>query len=150
MKFWIILIVLLFSFSIFAQTTSQKSVVLELGNTIIAENGRTIFEVSGKCGSGEVVGFHLPKKGWFLASTKSFEGYDFQKIGKLDTNKISFKIDNQDYEIISDQPISPQVKFLNLWIVRITPPADKNQADGKSISCSSNFEYWLETNLQEK
>lgn len=150
MKFWIILTVLIFSSSIVAQTDFKENIFLGLGHTEITENGKNILKVSGACGYGEVVGFHLPKKGWFIASTKTFEGYDFQKIGKLDNNKISFRIDNREYEIISDQPISSQVKSLELWITRITPPADKNQADSELISCSSSFEYWLETILQKK
>jgi len=149
MKIWIVLmLIMLFSSAVVAQSASKKRIYLQLGNTIITENGQSIIEVGGKCGAGEVLGFHIPKKGWFVISVEPFADYDFQKIGKLDGNKITFKIDDRKYEIISNQPISQQTSSLELWVVKITPPADKADANSKLISCATDFKYWLETTLQ--
>ncbi|HWT00885.1 MAG TPA: hypothetical protein VN256_11620 [Pyrinomonadaceae bacterium] len=149
MKFWLALMLLTLSASAAAfQSLPQKRVYLELGNTKVTENGESVMEVGGKCGAGQVLAFHLPEKGWFVASVEPFAGYDFQKIGKLKGNKIVFRLDNRKYEIISDQPISSQARSLDLWVVRIAPPADKAHTEGKAISCSTDFKYWLETVLQ--
>jgi hypothetical protein len=149
MKFWIVLtLLMLFSSPAAAQSDSKKRIHLELmGNTKITENGKSVIELGVTCGGGQVLAFHLPKKGWFVASTEPSAGYDFQKIGKLDENQITFKVDNRKYVITSDQPISQQTTSLALWIVRITPPADKADAESKLISCATNFKYWLETTL---
>ncbi len=147
MKIWIVLLLLTFFSSVAAQSDSKERIYLQLGDTIITENGESVIEVGGKCGAGQVLGFHLPKKGWFVISTEPFAGYDFQKIGKLESNKITFKVDDRKYVITSSQPISPQISSLDLWIARITPPADKANAESKLISCASDFKYWLETTL---
>ncbi|MDQ3666285.1 MAG: hypothetical protein M3410_06750 [Acidobacteriota bacterium] len=148
MKFSVVLTLLtLFSSVAAFQSASKERIYLELGDTIITENGESVIEVGGKCGSGQVLAFHLPKKGWFVASVEPFAGHDFQKIGKLDGNRITFKVDDRRYEIISDQPISRQTSSLELWVVRVTPPADKADAESKLISCATDFKYWLEKTL---
>ena len=148
MKFWFILVTLLIPlpFTTF-QSTSTEKVNLQLGNTRITENGETLIEIGGKCGGGKVLAFHLPEKGWFVCSTEPYVGYDFQRIAKLSGSRISFSVDNREYEIISDNAISSERQMLDLWVVRITPPADKADATGKAISCSTDFKYWLETSL---
>ncbi len=148
MKIWIVLALLALFSSATAQSISEKRIYLQLGDTKVTENGKSVIEVGGKCSAGEVLAFHLPKKGWFVASVKPFTGYDFQKIGKLDSKKITFKLDDSKYVITSHKPISPQTSSLKLWITKITPPADKADAASKVISCSSDFEYWLKTTLQ--
>ena len=149
MKIWIVLtLIMLFSSMVIAQSVSKERIYLQLGNTIITENGKPVIEVGGKCGAGEVLGFHIPKKGWFVASVEPFADYNFQKIGKLEGNRITFKVDDRKYEIISNQPISPQISSLDLWVVKITPPADKSDANSRLISCATDFKYWLETTLQ--
>ena len=148
MKFWIALTLLTLSSSVAAlQSLPQKRIYLELSNTKVTENGKSVIEVGGKCGAGQVLAFHLPKTGWFVASVEPYAGYDFQKIGKLDGNRITFKVDGRKYEIISDQPINSGSRSLDLWVVRITPPADKADAESRVISCSTDFKYWLGTTL---
>lgn len=146
MKSYLILALLTLFSAGALQSTSSEKVRLELGNMIVTENGKTVLEVGGKCGGG-VLAFHLPQKGWYVTSVDSFEGYDFQKIGKLNGKKISFQYDNSNFEIVSDKPISNQAETLDLWVVRIGPPADKAQAADKLMSCATDFKYWLETTL---
>ncbi|HEY0006481.1 MAG TPA: hypothetical protein VGB17_16990 [Pyrinomonadaceae bacterium] len=148
MKFLMVLTLLTLS-SVVAvpQSAPKERIYLKLGNTKVTENGKLVIEVGGKCGSGQVVAFHLPQTGWFVASVEPFAGYDFRKIGKLDGHKIAFRMDDRRYEIISDQPISSQARSLDLWVVRITPPADNAHAESKVIGCATDFKYWLKTTL---
>jgi hypothetical protein len=146
MKSFLILVLLtLFTSAGAFQSPSAEKIRLDLSNTIVTENGKAVIEVGGKCGGGQVLAFHLPPKGWYVVSVEPFEGYDFQKIGKLNGNKISFQYDNSNFEIVSDQPFSRQAETLDLWVVRIGPPADKTQ--DKRTSCATDFKYWLETTL---
>lgn len=149
MKLWVGLLLVTLSIA-GVQPPVQERINLELGDTKITENGEVVFEFSGKCGAGEVVAFHLPQKGWFVASVHPAAGYDFQKIGKLMGNKITFQMDNRRYEIASNQPISRQVSTLDLWIVQITPPAGKAHAESKLINCSSDFKYFLKNNVEKE
>ena len=118
-----------------------------IGTTTVFEDGKAIFAVTGKNCCGQVVAFHTAR-GWFVASVDPFSPYDFQKIGKLDGNTISFKIDNRNYELKSDHPISSQTSKLDLWVVRIPPPFDKHE--GNALSTATNFPFWLESNLTKQ
>lgn len=149
MRFWMALTLLAFSSSVPAlQSPTKERVYLELGDTRVTENGETVIEVGGKCGAGQVLAFHLPEKGWFVVSSvKPSGGYGLRKIGKLVGNKITFDVGDRKYEIISDQPISPQTTSLDLWVINITSSTSKAVADSKSISCATDFKYWLKTTL---
>lgn len=135
----------LLAMSLFVPVQSGSKVHLELGDTRITENGERVLEIGGKCGGGSVLAFHLPQKGWFVVSVEPSPGYDFQKIGKLDGNKITFSVNNRRYEIISDHPMSSTETKLDLWVVQIAPPADKADPESKSMSCATDFQYWLKT-----
>jgi hypothetical protein len=149
MRFWMALTLLAFSCSVPAlQSPTKERIYLELGNTRVTEDGETVIEGGGKCGPGEVLAFHLPEKGWFVVSSvKPSAGYGFRKIGKLAGNRITFDVGDRRYEITSDQPISPQTTSLDLWVINITSPVNKADADSKSISCAADFKYWLKTTL---
>jgi hypothetical protein len=147
MRFWMALTLLAFSSSVPAlQSPTKGKIHLELGDTKVTENGETVIEAGGKCGGGEVVAFHLPGKGWFVVSVKKPSGAGFRKTGKLDGNRITFEVHDRRYEIISDQPISPQTTSLDLWVINITSSTGKAYAD-KSINCAADFKKWLKTTL---
>jgi hypothetical protein len=130
------------------QSPTKEKSYLELGDTRVTENGETVIETGGKCGGGQVVAFLLLEKGWFVVSSvKPSGGYGLRKIGKLDGNRITFEVHDRRYEIISDKPISPQTTSLDLWVINITSPVNKADADSKSISCAADFKYWLKTTL---
>ncbi|HEV8429369.1 MAG TPA: hypothetical protein VGQ41_15825 [Pyrinomonadaceae bacterium] len=133
--------------SFFPVIQSGSTIRLELGDTTITEDGSRVIQFGGRCGSGGLLAFHLPQKGWFVVSTEPFPGYDFQRIAKLDGNKIRFSLNSKQYEITSDHPISSTEQKLDLWVVQITPPADKADAQSKSISCASDLQIWLKTRL---
>jgi hypothetical protein len=148
MKFWFVSITFIMSLPFTAiQSVPTQEVNMQLRNTKVIENQESVIDVGGSCGGGKVLAFHLPVKGWFVCSSEPYAGYDFQKIARLDGNRISFTIDNREYIIISEQPINTGSQTLDLWVVRITPPADKADANRKAISCSSDFKYWLDSTL---
>jgi hypothetical protein len=147
MRFWMALTLLAFASPVPAlQSPTKERIHLELGKTRVTEDGETVIEVDGKCGAGEVVAFHLPGKGWFVVSVKKPSGAGFRKTGKLDGNRITFEVHDRRYEIISDQPISPQTTSLDLWVINITSSTGKAYSD-KSISCATDFKSWLKTTL---
>jgi hypothetical protein len=129
------------------QSNSTENVNFRLVNTKVTENGKPLIEIGGECGGGKMLAFHLPEKGWFVTSAEPYAGYDFRRIARLNGNRISFSIDDRKYEIISDEAINSGSQMLDLWVVRITPPADKANSNDKLISCSSTFKYWLETTV---
>jgi hypothetical protein len=131
----------------FPAIQSGSNIHLELGNTTITEDGSRVIEIGGKCGGGGLLAFHLPQKGWFVVSTEPFPGYDFQRTAKLDGTRVTFNINNKRYEITSDHSISSTEQKLDLWVVQITPPTDKADAQSKVISCSTDFQYWLKSTL---
>jgi len=149
MRFWMALTLLAFSSSVPAlQSPTKERIYLELGDTRVTENGEPVIEGGGKCGPGEVVAFHLPEKGWFVVSSvKPSGGYGLRKIGKLAGNRITFEVHDRRYEIISDQPMSPQTTSLDVWVINITSWTGKADADSKSISCATDFKHWLKTTL---
>ena len=151
MKFWFILVTLLtpLPFTTF-QSTSTEKVTLQLAGTSIKENGEKMIKIGGKCGGGKVIAFHLPENGWFVFSTEPYAGYDFQRIAKLNGNRISFSLDDSNYEVISDDAISSERQTLDLWVVRIPPPADKADAIGKATACFSDFKYFETKLLREE
>lgn len=150
MKFWLLSAILVVTSSAVCQSQKERINIGLVGNTKVLEDGKPVIEVGGYQCCGQVLAFHLPEKGWFVASVEPFPGYDFQKIGKLDGNKLTFNMDNRKYEIISDHPISSQVHTLDLWVVRITPPCDKADADSKLINSSTDFQFWLNTTLRKE
>ena len=148
MRFWVALTLLSFAPSVPAlQSPAKGKIHLELGNTRVTEDGETVIEAGGKCGPGGVVAFHLPGKGWFVVSVKKPSGAGFRKTGKLDGNRITFEVHDRRYEIISDQPLSPQTTSLDLWVINITSSTGKTDPDSKSISCADDFKHWLKTTL---
>lgn len=149
MRFWMALTLLALSSSVPAlQSPTKERIYLELGNTRVTENGETVIEAGGKCGGGEVLAFHLPEKGWFVVSVKKPSGAGFRKIGKLAGDRITFEVHDRRYEIISDQPISPQTTSLDLWVINITGwTGGKADDDSKSIICAADFKKWLKTTI---
>jgi len=92
-------------------------------------------------GLGELPAFYLPGKGVFVISIRQREGYDFQKIGVAEKNKISFSYDGDKYEWVNRYPVLPDGGPWNLWIMldskfRPNPEAlEANQRLSKGNCC---------------
>ena len=71
---------------------------------------------SGAC-AGSVIWFYLTERGRFIFSLAPQRGYDFQKIGVIDRNKIKFTLDNERYELVSDLPVVGSGGPWNLYVL---------------------------------
>lgn len=61
--------------------------------------------------------FSVPGRGRFVFSIQPHEGYDFQKIGVIDDNRISFTHGGDKYEWVSSLPIINERGKWNLWVL---------------------------------
>jgi hypothetical protein len=60
---------------------------------------------------------YVPGKGLFILSIKQHEGHDFQKLGVVEGNKISFSHGGDKYEWVSREPVITQRGTWNLWVL---------------------------------
>lgn len=84
-------------------------------NANLSVNGKQIFEKKSAIGAN--VYFYLKDKGRFILSPVPREGFNFQKIGVIDNNKISFEMNGDKYEINSITPIMYHGGKWNLWVL---------------------------------
>ena len=61
--------------------------------------------------------FSVPSRGRFVFSIQPHEGYDFQKIGVIDDNRISFTYGGDKYEWVSGLPVINERGKWNLWVL---------------------------------
>lgn len=68
--------------------------------------------------AGALVWFYVPARGRFIFSLIPHEGYDFQKVGRIENNKISFTLGGDDYEWTSSAPVvGTSAGNWNLWVL---------------------------------
>ena len=67
---------------------------------------------------GALLWFYVPDKGRFIFSLTPREGYEFQKVARIEENKISFTVGEDVYELISSTPIVGSGGKWNLWVLR--------------------------------
>jgi hypothetical protein len=68
--------------------------------------------------AGALLWFYVPERGRFIFSLMPHEGYDFQKIGRIENNKISFTLGGDAYEWTSSAPIvGTSGGNWNLWVL---------------------------------
>lgn len=67
--------------------------------------------------TGALLWFYVPARGRFIVSLMPHEGYDFQKIGQIENNKISFELDGDAYEWTSSAPVVGKGGNWNLWVL---------------------------------
>jgi hypothetical protein len=98
--------------------------------------------------TGTVIWLYLPGRGRFIFSLVPREGYDFQKIGKIQDNKISFQIAADRYEWISSTTVfGSSGGGWNLWVLHDADYAPQNEIltsnGGYLIGASDRIEYLL-------
>jgi hypothetical protein len=64
-----------------------------------------------------LIWFYVPERGRFIFSLIPHEGYDFQKVGSIENNKISFKLGGDLYEWTSTAPVVGNGGNWNLWVL---------------------------------
>lgn len=67
--------------------------------------------------AGALVWFYVPQRGRFIVSLMPHEGYDFQKVGRIENNRISFTMGGDDYEWTSSAPVVGNGGNWNLWVL---------------------------------
>ena len=97
--------------------------------------------------SGSIIWLYLPGRGRFIFSIMPREGYDFQKIGTIQNNKISFQIAGDRYEWISSATVFGGAgSSWNLWVLHdpdYSPQNDTFSGSGYLIGASDRIEYIL-------
>ena len=93
---------------------------------------------STKSCAGTLLWFYVPDRGRFIFSLVPREGYQFQKVGIIEDNRIEFTISGNHYEWLSSLPILPGGGFWNVWVLHDPnytplfgsepPPAKKKDA----------------------
>ncbi len=101
-----------------ARDFSLNEVVLKLTGFRLLINGETRNGERSYGGfSGPLPWFYVPGKGRFICSIQPHAGYDFQKIGELENNKLSFSYGGDNYEWISQEPILSHRGKWHLWVL---------------------------------
>jgi hypothetical protein len=67
--------------------------------------------------AGALIWFYVPARGRFIVSLMPHEGYDFKKVGRIENNKISFKLGEDLYEWTSSAPVVGNGGNWNLWVL---------------------------------
>ncbi|HYG10801.1 MAG TPA: hypothetical protein VD835_12695 [Pyrinomonadaceae bacterium] len=68
--------------------------------------------------AGALVWFYVPERGRFIFSLIPHEGYNFQKVGRIENNKISFTLGGDSYEWTSSAPVvGTSGGNWNLWVL---------------------------------
>ncbi|HZS09582.1 MAG TPA: hypothetical protein VFD58_32440 [Blastocatellia bacterium] len=94
-----------------------NQVELKVSNYRLYLNGQLLTADVPKGGaSGALIWFYLPGHGRFICSLVPREGYDFQKIGVIEGNRMRFTVGSDQYEWTSASPIVGGSGSWNLWV----------------------------------
>ena len=72
---------------------------------------------STKSCAGTLLWFYVPDRGRFIVSLAPRAGYEFQKVGVIENNRIEFTVSGSRYEWLSSSPILPGGGIWNLWVL---------------------------------
>jgi len=67
--------------------------------------------------TGTLLWFYVQDRGRFIVSLVPRAGYEFQKVGIIEDNRIEFTVGNNRYEWLSSSPILPGGGTWNLWVL---------------------------------
>lgn len=67
--------------------------------------------------AGALLWFYVSDRGRFIFSLLPRAGYEFQKVGVIDENRIEFTLNGNHYEWLSSSPILPGGGTWNLWVL---------------------------------
>lgn len=133
--------------SAIAQTPSTtdspvKDAVLELKDFSLYINRQPVAENVGSFG-GTVVWFYLPDQGQFIISTNPHKGYDFQKVGTIAGNSISFWHKENYYEWISRMQVLSEGSEKEVWLMVDTGYSPKDCGGGVCFGSATPFERFI-------
>ncbi len=72
---------------------------------------------STKSCAGTLLWFYVQDRGRFIFSLVPREGYQFQKVGVIEDNRIEFTVNGNHYEWLSSSPILPGGGIWNVWVL---------------------------------
>ncbi len=97
------------------------AIALAVKNYQLSIDGTVVGKSKSKIGcTGALLWFYVPERGRFIFSLVPREGYQFEKIGVLDGNKIEFTVNGERYEWVSSDSILPNGGTWNLWVLHDT------------------------------
>lgn len=99
-----------------ARDFTLDDVELRMTNIEVFVNGERIGTGGGGV-SGANIYIYLPDKGRFIMSPFPRKGFNLEKIGVLENNKISFTFGGDNYKFVSATPVLGSGGKWNLWIL---------------------------------
>jgi protein involved in polysaccharide export with SLBB domain len=91
---------------------------LKISNYRLLINNRMITQEKPQAGcAGPLIWFYVPGEGRFIFSIKPRPGYEFQRIGAIEDNKIAFSVNGKKFEWQSESPIIGNGGKWNLWVL---------------------------------
>jgi len=117
-----------------ARDFTIDDVELQLTNLEAFVNGEKIAKGGGV--SGANIYFYFQGKGRFIMSAFPRKGFDLQKIGVIENNKISFTFNGDSYKFVSTSPVLGTGGKWNLWILH-----DPDYRSSFNLSPSSPYEF---------
>ena len=98
------------------QDFSPEDVQLKVSDFKLKVNGETVYRSTGGC-TGAVIWFSLGDRGRFVFSLVERPGYQFQKVGAVRNNVVSFEWGGEKYEWESSLPVVGAGGNWNLWVL---------------------------------
>lgn len=118
-----------------ARDFTVEDIELQLTNLEVFVNDKKIGSGGGGV-SGANIYFYLADKGRFIISPFPRKGFNLQKIGVAENNKISFTFNGDNYKFVSTSPVLGTGGKWNLWILH-----DAEYRSSYNLSPNSPYEY---------
>jgi hypothetical protein len=122
-----------------ARDFAVTNVELAVSNYQLKVDGTSLHTASVRrsC-TGSLLWFALPEQGRFIFSLAPHAGYDFEKVGLIEDNKIVFSWKGVRYEWVSEAPIVGSGGVWNLWVLHdptyvdgFQSPVDKRRGESR-------------------
>jgi hypothetical protein len=98
------------------QDFSPEDVQLKVSDYKLKVNGETVYRSTGGC-AGAVIWFSVGDRGRFVFSLVERPGFQFQKVGAVRNNVVSFEWGGEKYEWESSLPVVGAGGNWNVWVL---------------------------------
>ena len=97
---------------------TPDAVALRVVNFRLSIGGNAVMTGMRKADfAGSLLWCYVEGHGRFILSLVPRAGYDFEKSGVINDNKIAFRVNGREYEWLSSQPILPGGGVWNVWVL---------------------------------